>query len=296
MSENGGPAQANLNVALDSGKSVRDAAKWLLAAFAAVFAVLTGGLQISALVRLANSSWALPALICGVVAFGAVSIVILRAAKVLIDPGVSLEDLLERETSGHVNDLNSKLQGKDDVLELGANDSLLKGLRGIKSLTHRQTDSPTELRDALRTARRAAVSASTRPTPAESVAEADVLLLLSSANRIHNAGLFSKLMVSVRIAAIVVPLAVAGIAWMSVTTSNASTAVTEPVNARVLLSDDVKRTELGLGESCSSTSLDAVLIGGTFDRPLVVTTETAICRSAKFVVTPEIGISVPLIK
>lgn len=296
MSENAGPGPTSLNVALDSSKSVRDAAKWLLAAFAAVFAVLTGGLQISALVRLANSPWALLAIICGVVAFGAVSIVIFRAAKVLIDPGVSLEDLLERETSGQLSAMNSKLQGKNDVLELDANDSLLKGLRGIKSLTHHQTDSPTELRDALRTARRAAMSASTRPTPAESVAEADVLLLLSTANRVHNAGLFSKLMMWVRIAAIVVPLAVAGIAWMSVTTSNVSTVVTGPVNARVLLSEEVERTALGLGESCRSTSLDAVLIGGTLDRPLVVTTETALCRSAKFVVTPEIGISVPLIK
>ncbi len=296
MSENAGPGPSSLIVGSETGSSMRDAAKWLLAAFAAVFAVLTGGLQISALVSLADSSWALPALICGVVAFGAVFMVILRAAKVLIDPGVSLEDLLEREASTRLSGMNRKLQGKEDVLELGAIDSLLKGLRGIRSLTHSQTESPTELRDALRTARRGAMSATRRPTADESVAEADVLLVLSTANRVHNAGLFSKLMTWVRIAAIVVPLAVAGIAWMYVTTSTVSTPVTEPVNARVLLSGIGERTVLGLGESCTSTSLDAVIIGGTFDKPLVVTTETALCRSAKFVVTPEIGIGVPLLK
>lgn len=293
MSETAGTGLPTLNVALDSGKAVKDAAKWLLAAFAAVFAVLTGGLQLSTLVRLADSSWAVPASICAVIAFAAASTVIFRAANVLIDPGVSLEDMLERETTAKLRALN---QGKNDVLELGAKDSLSMGLRAIKGLTHHQTDSPTELRDALRNARRAAMSASTRPTPDEVAAESDVLLLLSAANRIHNNGLFSNLMKWVRIAAIAVPLAVAGMAWMSITASNASSPVGQPVNARVILAGNLDRASLGLGDSCRSTSLDAVIIGGTFDRPLVATVETVLCRSAKFVVTPDVGISVPVIK
>ena len=292
MSENAGSRVANL----DAGNSVRDAAKWLLAAFAAVFAVLTAGIQVPALVKLADSPWAIPALICGVVAFGAVFIVILRAARILIDPGVSLDDLLERETSAHLAAMNGGLRGRDDVLELGTYDSLLKGLRGIKSLTHRQTDSPTELRDALRVARQTAATGSTWPTRDESIAEADVLLLLDAANRVHNAGLFSNLMIWVRIGAVAVPLAVAGVAWMSVTTAHTSTAVTEPMNARVTLADGVDPVALGLGESCTSASLDAVIVGGTFDRPLVVTTQTTLCRAAKFVVTPEIGVTIPVIK
>lgn len=209
---------------------------------------------------MADSSWAWLAAICAVVAFTSVLSVNFRAAKVLIDSGVSLEDLLKRETEAKLRAMD---QSKSDVLELDAGDSLLAGIKTIKGLTYHNTDSPTELRDALRRARRDAASAATHPTPDEAAAEADVLLLLSAVNRIHNIELFSSLMNWVRIAAIATPLAIARLAWMSVTASSVSATVSQPVNAQVILSRDVDRTSLGSDDSCRSSALDAVIISFT---------------------------------
>lgn len=298
MPDNGGIGMQYYALGIDAGRSVKDAAKWLLAAFAAVFAVLTAGLQFSSLVEIANSPWALAALICGSIAFIAVLVVIFSAAKVLIDPGVSFDDLLNGETAAKVHDMYKGKHpnpGQDvSIGALSANDVLLR-LGSIKGLTHQQTDSPTEIRDALRNARRDAISATADTTRREMAAEADVLLILGSANKFHNAQIFSVLMRRVKMAAVVVPLAVLGMIWISAIAHPSSALVSQPINARLFLSDDVDQASLGLGKSCSTKNLEAVIIGGTLDQPLVTTAPTSICLAAKFVVTPSVGVTVPML-
>lgn len=281
---------------IDSSRSVKDAAKWLLAAFAAIFAVLTAGLQFPVFIETTTFGQSFAIFVCSCITFIMVLLVIFHAAKVLTDPGISLEDLLNGETATKVHEINNgehKHFGKGiSVGSLSADDLLLR-LKSIKGLTYQQTESPTKIRDALRSARREAPSTAAELTRREMTAEADMFLLLGVANKLHNAQIFSNLMKKVRLASIVVAIAIVCVIWSSAQTDPPRVLVSQPINTHLFLLDETDRVALGLGKSCSTKNLKAVIVGGTLDEPLVTTTPTAHCSAAKFVVTPNIGVSVP---
>jgi len=274
-----------------AGTSIRDATKWLLAAFAALFVILAGGLQFSSVTRIDDPVRDAVAVVCIAVAFTATIAVIFSAARVLTDLGLTLDDLLAREIDAKILQANlsqdphsHRLVG--EALEL---DDLLLRINGNRGLTRAQSMSPTRLRDALTEAAQVPCGLpEVRPA-----AESDVRLLLDAANRVHYSQIFTHLLRGVRVASIVVPLAILGFAWATSSAADLSADVTAPFDTGVTFTAGTDHSRLGLGPTCSAASLRAVAIGGTLARPLVVTRATSRCAPATFVVTPELGISIP---
>lgn len=274
-----------------AGASIRDATRWVLAAFASLFVILAGGLQFSVITSLDDPVRNALAAACVATAFASIITVIFGAARVLTDLGLTLDDLLAREVSAKITQANLPPEARSrrlvgEALEL---DGLLLRVNGNRSLTRAQTMSPTRLRDAL-------TRAALEPygtTDCRLAAEADVRLLLDVANRVHYSQIFARMLRGVKVASIAVPVSILGFAWATSSATGLSGTVTEPFNTRVHLTPQADRSALGLGPSCAASSLDAVAVGGALARPLVVTGATETCASATFIVTADVGLSVP---
>ena len=169
---------ASGRVAPSAGEEeVRSASKWLLAAFAALFTFIAGGLQFGD-VDLADISH--PVLVAAAVAISMIAsaTVITLASSILVDLGLTFDDVIEREVNGK---MRLAAAGTDQALAgVAANDSVLRSIEDHGAVMRCGVTSPAELRDLITKAR------TTDGTDSKlKDAEADLEVMLRAANRVH---------------------------------------------------------------------------------------------------------------
>ena len=268
--------------------TVREAAKWLLSAFAAIFAVVIAGLQFSALGSVDGAAmyWAAGS---AMVALTVSIAVVIRAGLLLADPGLTFDDLLKREVKARIKLVNQRQKTDARLRTVGSVDPLLARVISDRSLLHHDRAEPSRLRDALRAAR----SASPPVMGAVEDASADIAVAVGVGNDYHFRTRFRSL---ITLTAWLAALCAGSVVIFAISTAGAqrqALAVPEAAPGVLYLKPGLTGAAMGLGETCAETSISVMLVGGTYSEPVVAVPRTASCTAGELTVSRDIGIVVP---
>jgi hypothetical protein len=283
--------------------SLQSVARWLVGSAAVVLAALVTGVQLSSLGRLEDGApWQLPvAVAAGLLALTVVAVILTLAARVLVNPGWSLNELAHLDENGNWTNhwLKAELDKQrgllipDDNLEprtlyqrhlklarawfqlqeLGGT-SLPVNLDGDEHSAQISYDLASDDDVArLRTRLGSAVAI------ANSLAAIANLETVRRRYRRLTAGLWAGV-----VAVVAVPVFV----WA--TTTDPEPPVTTPIAAHVqMTSDEAALVKARLPVSCQGLIVEGVAVGGTMPRPIVVSTTTRGCVLDRVRITSDLG-------
>jgi hypothetical protein len=273
---------------------IRETAKWLIVSFAAVGAVLIGGVQVSDLGELDVDEPRFWLALAGLaLALAAVGGAIERTSRVLVGEPVTLTDLAEAtETDSDLVRIRKRLED-DRSLMVGADPRSVATLldeviaaeadRRQTYAAHRRNPEAPELRSAAEDADANATLVTAR---AQDVLEVAGLLAVSAEFRRAR-----KWMLWLAAAA------AAGVALFVASASGADDdADSGPPGARAVRTVSVETTAVGeallgpfLGGECDAGRVTAIVLGQNAAGLDVATLPTPRCSSVRFALTPELG-------
>lgn len=275
------------------GASVRAAARWLISAFAAIGAILIAGLQVRAVGTLGTDQpWRLTlALVTVCIALLAVGLVIVKASTVLIEPAITWNDLVYRETQA----LQKQIEGS--ALAAAGNhlrfDELLTTLEHGGELQAVPFTGPRDLRQSLREARRVQDPSEAQHRDRIRQLEQAANNYLMYANDWRSAQLYDGLKRVLVPAGVVLALCVVGFSWAVTPETPTTPQVTTPVAVEVYVKDTPALKDAGLNQECANKQLKGFAVGRTLSEPEVVTHRAGKCSAHRFIVFPNIGVAVP---
>lgn len=273
-----------------SMEGLRGAARWVVGAAAAVGAIMVAGVQVGAVASIGPGEPIRLTLALGAVGLGllAVGFVIGKASAVLTSPRVSLVQIRDRE-------LQAKRRAAVELAKPATFDDAAERdqvLRAIHSHRHllllSGATSPHDLYYRLDRAR----AAGTNRGPLEE----DAGRLTEFASSFEMRTRYSALLRWLGAAGVSVAVAIVSFAWA--VTGSTPAAVTEPIPVEVVLTGDPR--DVALDADCPQR-LRGVAVGGDLAEPEVVIVgvpgdTNAECFPARFVVTREVGIAIPLLE
>ncbi|GAA3947486.1 hypothetical protein [Actinoplanes auranticolor] len=260
--------------------NLRESAKWLIAAAAAVGAILIGSFQLKDLGVLADADTLhrVAAVAGGGLALGTVVMLIIAAARVMITPRPSIRDLSERELRGQ-----RPSTGGLAIVDSNQ-DSLVRSLLALRSYLFDGKNSLAEIYAEYRDSQ----ASLAQMQAGDGSSNADLRLVqdravssLQAVNRIEVVAhqiatgerfraLTNRLILGTAI------FAAALVAFTWATLDSPTAVVDKPTAVTVVVTD---RAAAGLPSTCLLTSLDGVAVGGDFVKPTVVTSPAAGCES-----------------
>ncbi len=269
---------------------LRSSLKWLAAAAGAVAAALIAGLQLKDLPAENLSSHALWAACFFVaVALGMVLVFLRRTVRVMTLARPTADDLVIREKKSKVEEFQN--QGKKQI-----RDPLIESLYERKSYVFGESDSIEELyADDYAGARRALKKLNAgepaewkrepvAPSPdnikkleaAIERSQKQFPILESVAHLELTRYEYRRLVKWLPLFGLLFALAICGFEIAIRSAPPPGAAISVPTNVRIVILD---RTKAGLPPSCQETTLQGVAVGGTWDKPTVVTQDTPQCHS-----------------
>jgi hypothetical protein len=264
----------------------QEASKWISGAFAAIGAVLLGGLQLNAVGTLSFDKPVASgvALLTMTTALVTVGLVLARAANVLVPPLVTLPELVRRELRAR----SASSQGED----FWVSDFLLRSIRSERgSLLQSGATGPHDLYEKL--------------TRARALGEGQAEPLERDAKRLTDfAGLrmtqhhYQQLVGSLLLGGALIALCVVLFSWAVNSSEDKPEArVTQPLAVRVILTGAAQSLPTAkLRPSCAAQrDLTGVAVAGELREPEVVIPPTSLCPALRFTVTRDIGIAVPVL-
>jgi hypothetical protein len=289
--------------------SLQSAARWLVAASAAVAATLLAGVQITALRDLANQG-PVPlytAGAAGALAVLAVGTIVVMATRVLVAPGWTLNTLGHREleagpTQWKPTWLRTGLESQRGVLVPGGELKLSELYRQQHALATANFDlhDQGEIQLPANLTHSAGGTEIYRASSTEDVARLQRRLdnVLVAATRVANAANLITTRRRYRHLIRTLPwsgvVLVVGITAFVLATSSTAPPISTPIPVEIRFSDDPAAIkDAGLPPECRGLTLDAVAIGGTLEEPSVVSTSNDGCLLQNQQITPDSGIAVP---
>ncbi len=272
---------------------IRDTAKWLIGAYAAVGTALIAGLQLTGLGKVEQDERLAVAVVGAAVALLAVLIGIGKVAKVLAPVTVERSDL-------------ARCSKVDQMVK--ATPSLLKGQ--APDLATLQDQYGSALAD-YQTKREAARAEEAKKPEAEQ-AYKRLMSLHGPLDRLRKMALFEKVQQSfsdakrwLAGAGVATAAGVIAFAWAAnpsdadqaaAKTKESGPTLLEP--SRVSLSVDNKRQSLAplrerLGSACDLAHVPALVVGGSVATPEVVTLPNSRCNAVRLSIGDEIGVALP---
>ncbi|MFV8128846.1 hypothetical protein [Streptomyces syringium] len=285
----------------DRGTSIREAARWLTTAFAAVGTVLVAGLQLGSLGGLGTEEpWRLPLALGAVfVALLGTGWMIVRAAHVLITPDLTWTDIFVNHEIPAIRRRGSA----QPLLSAGRShlsyDALLQLLKEASSTEAVPFEGTAAIRRKLESARARAAHTPTDTEAQEHVAalEHAVTLCLTRANAWQSQQLYRALIRTLLRTGVLTAACLVVYAWAANPPPEKSPQIKQPVPVEIHLratADKLPGTELG--KQCHRRTITGVAVGGRLDEPVVAVPATEDCAAARFTVTPELGVAVPVRK
>lgn len=324
--ERSGPKATPATGAVASTAAIQTTAKWLVGAFAAIGGVIVTGLQLSSVATTKD----LPAsrIVLALAAYGvsitATGAIVLLAARVLQPRFDSIDPIRERETAA---DILAAKDAAGSTPRLAAElDPLLGYLHRFRNVTSRSGwgDTPGELAvnlDKLNAAlarvraghsatidgrawaeeQRADLEAEAR------LAEEDAAAIVALANRYEIERRYTQLRRALAfcgaLVAAAIPVFAVAVRPPDRSAEPKPTPVSSAIPVAVVISNNAPLDTVGLPKDCRDSTLPGVAVGGTLERPVVVTRatkvtvpgtkETVTCPSAQFRVNPPEIIAVP---
>lgn len=314
------PPGSSSSVFDQSLDSIVTTVKWIIGSAAVVLAVLVAGLQVSQLGGL-SAGRRLLALAAYLVAVVAVGWILVRAARVLIKPGLTLSDLVNRELrasqravqaaggdlarvrpADHDPLLASISRRRRELMPGPSDTDALQDFYATHMALERAWQNLTVGRDAVvaETTYQAGKSSdelALRGRLDESLARTD--RLIEAAHLYIAKREYRRLVRCLVVAGVVVVLAVPTFALATQQSQALSEPpVRQPVRATVLLNVAPGSLEnpSHAPASCKSRRMTGTAVGGTFVRPIVVITAPTSCRGARVHVTPDVGVAIPSVR
>jgi hypothetical protein len=305
------PEQSEIN-------SIQAAAKWLVGAFATVFAALMTGVQLSALSGLGaeRPGQLALAIIASGLALAASAVILVQAVRVLAHPGLTLGKLAHLAGRDQWNKhwLNDQLGGSQgafgiqsskynlrsgeelglDVVRLYRHFVAMRGALNTYRVKHvvevaEDLDAPDST--TLIYTQNNVADLRDRVNAYEDVAQrvADTANLLVTRRRyVH----LMKLMWLGAIPVIAIPVFVAA------TAQTVETPVSAPMVVRVKIGEGPnvlsRLADLHLPDRCAGQELLATAIGGTLSQPVVISDASQDCPLDRIEIGPELGIAFPV--
>lgn len=287
--------------------ALRSTSRWLVAASGAIFALLTAGIQVSALGRLIDYPGRLAlALTASTLALAAAAAVLIQAVRVLVDAGWTLGSLAKLAVTPRWKKhwLNDPLGGQRGMLGLGATRLDLPALYR-KFVQLREAWSTYQTEGTVKLASDLDVPAG--PTTTYTAANISVLRqrldhyediaqkIASAASLIAARRRFTHLK-NLLIAVALVPIAAVPLFAAAVTLPPESL-VTSPTAVLVELFDTPDSRQalatVNLAPGCTGRHLPATAVGGTLSEPIVVGTFTPECPLRRLLISRDLGIAFP---
>jgi len=275
----------NQPVHQNSVLEIQEATKWVMGSFAAIGAVLVGGLQISAIGTLGFDEPLSIGLAFGTmtVALLAVGLVLARAAHVLIPPLVTLSDLVGRELQAR-----SRTPEAD---EFWASDPLLHWIsRERRSLLKSGATGPHDLYEKLKNAQ-TAEGGQAEPFERDAKRLTDFAGLRITQDR------YRRLVSSLLGGGAVVAACIVVFSWAVNSIEDRQEArITQPLEVRVVLTGTAESLPTAeLPPPCERRELTGIAVAGELREPEVVIPPTSLCPAMRFTVTRDIGIAIPVL-
>lgn len=301
----------------DSLDSILTTVKWIVSSAAVVLGVLVAGLQLTHIGEL-TSDRLFAAMTAYLVAVFAVGTILVRAARVLVKPGLTVSDLALRELRARTRAVDAAKGDLARVQPASTQDPLLAAIaRSRRELLpgapsdldlqafYRAHVIMTEAWQKVSSGGTATVDgisyrgsqpsevAALRARLDESLARADKLI--DAAHLYLAQGEYRRLLRWLVVTGVVVTLAVPAFALANYRDqAEEGTKVAFPIATTVLMQGtpkDLRKT--GLPPACRQGEVSGTAVGGTYAKPLVIITAPATCRGARLLVTPKVGVAVP---
>lgn len=272
---------------LSAGAELRATAKWMCAGAGAIATAMIAGLQLKELATLSQSS-AMLAVAATVLVVGAAGVILLQAASVLAARAPSIQNLARKDQADRGAYPGPRIdEPQTDIMKyllverrlelLGPIRDSIKALvvdqnaayhglwRGeVVDIDERQFDpANSEDRKALQVV-------------ADAV-DGRLSAVSAAAERWEVETRFKRLKKTLAIAGTILVAGVLAFAWITAT-SSPRVRVTTPVPASVQVPSGVNEVkEAGFSATCAGETLDAVIIGGWMDDPVIVTSASKKC-------------------
>lgn len=287
----GAPGEPDGTLSLEQRQvaALLSAARWIVAAFASIAAILVAGLQVGQVGTIgAHEPLRLVVgLGSGAVALLAVVGVLARASAVITSPRISLVDLVQREVRAATK--AAQRSGGDPA---GAPDpSDLDELLGAisihrKSLLYSDAKGPQQLYELLKKARAEGGDLQLLEKDEERLADFSTLKEVERR--------YSKLLHWVMAVLGVVAICIVALSWA--VSKQPSPRVASPLTVRIILQGSAKAlAHAGVDTDCTARELSGVAVDAALSEPEVVTEPTAHCPAMRLVVTKEVGIAIPVL-
>jgi len=289
-------------------KAIQIATRWLVGAATAVLAVLLAGVRLSALGQLASDRpgrLAVAVIACAV-GLLAVGTILVLAARVLVSPGWTLSKLAHLETQhrwqGHW--LRSELEAQRGLLtpndELQPSRLYRRHRRLYVAWFQLQERGCTTLPDDLDTepndtARDYSVTNGDdverlrrRLEEAAGISEG----IATAANLAETRRRYRRLVRTLPIIGVLPVIGVPVFIWA--TTVQPEPAITTPTAIHItFVQDRSVIQQAGLPQDCAGRDINAIAVGGTLPRPIIVSTSDPRCILNQVRLTPALGTAVP---
>jgi len=266
---------------------IRDAAKWLIGAFAAIAALLLTGVQLSSVGQLSLDEGRLIAAIAGFgLGLGATLYVIVQNVRVLLPQTTTVSGLeADEDLAKYFADNPELLPGPGETVAAFAERYRDAGSAYEAALTADEQGSSDATKEALKKAK--ARLAKT---------EREVREVLAVANWKSTEGLFVDVRRKVIAAAVLAAVGIGLFAWAANPPEDPDPPARAVISPAPVVAElrvkPASRAMLreALGEKCLLSNVQVLEVGGTKEKPEVVTIPQQNCQSARLVVSEDIGI------
>jgi hypothetical protein len=307
---------ATLSPYVQATESIRAAARWLLAAFAAVGGVLVAGVPLTDLGRVGVWNFRFWIAVAAIVAaLGAIGWMIRAVARVFTAEYVSFGELRQADFPEKVkrprtpegpDDLRSKTAEKRSRRQRRVHDIREVIDTSREELYGSQARSLAELSRLLRKANEVLSQPVGADAPASQQLESELwarrqpelnraaLRVVDFANYEFTRRMFKSLFPKLAFLGFI---AAAGVGAYAVAVSSAppkAPTVDKPIAVTLTLRPGARKWGNLLGSACDIRSVRAVAVAGSLNAPEVVTDQTDTCRAARFRVGRKQGVAVPV--
>jgi hypothetical protein len=289
--EQGTEAPSTSTVDQQAVLSVQSTAKWVVAAFAAIGAILVTDLQIGGIGTLGAEQPRRLVLALGAMAIAllAVAVVVILASLVLIPPRMSLSELSKRELQAYRKALRAAGGDPEKAKSPAAFDSVLGAISAEqKWLLRSKASGVHDLYDKWKEAHGA-------PSQDTSLIDEDAKRVIDFASLQVTQARYSRLIVAVLAGGSVIVLCIVLFAWAANPPKSVEEArITQPIAMRVVFTASPEALRrAGINPACAKQSLSAVAVAGQLQEPEVVTLGRSKCPPSRFVVRRDLGLAIP---
>jgi hypothetical protein len=291
--EQGIPAPSMSTLDQQAVTSVQSAAKWVVAAFAAVGAILVTDLQIGGIGELSAEQPRRLVLALGAMtsALLAVAVVLILASLVLIPPRVSLSELSKRELEAYKKSLRAAGGDPAKARSPAAFDPVLGAISAEQAWLLRSNASGVQdLYDKWKKAQGG-------PSQDADLIDQDARRVIDFASLKVTQARYSRLVVGIFAGGSVIVLCIVLFAWAANPPKPVEEArITQPIQVLVVFTaspESLRRA--GISPACAGQELSAVAVAGKLQEPEVVTQGASKCPPSRFVVRRDLGLAIPVL-